>query len=78
MKKSSKILILLIFLFGLISCNENNLVKYEEEKFLFGTSVKIVIYGKNKKDLESLVKDTFNYMSEIENKYKVCWYQRQI
>lgn len=49
MKKSSKILILLIFLFGLISCNENNLVKYEEEKFLFGTSVKIVIYGKNKK-----------------------------
>ncbi|MBN1470126.1 MAG: FAD:protein FMN transferase [Fusobacteriaceae bacterium] len=69
MKKSSKILILLIFLFGLISCSKNSLVKYEEEKFLFGTSVKIVIYGKNKKDLENLVKDTFNYMSEIENKY---------
>ena len=69
MKKSSKILILLIFLFGLISCNKNSLVKYAAEKFLFGTNVKIVVYGKNKKDLESLVKETFNYMSEIENQY---------
>lgn len=69
MMKNSKILILLVFLLLLISCNKSELKKVEEEEFLFGTSIKIVIYDNDSEKAKKLIKNTFKIMSEIEAKY---------
>jgi hypothetical protein len=66
--KNSKILILLVFLF-LISCKKTELKKVEDEKFIFGTSVKIVIYDDDEAKAKKLIKETFELMTKIESKY---------
>lgn len=68
MMKNSKILILLVFLF-LISCKKTELKKVEDEKFIFGTSVKIVIYDNDEAKAKKLIKETFELMTKIESKY---------
>ena len=67
--KNSKILILLVFLFLLISCSKSELKKIEEEEFLFGTSIKIVVYSTDLEETRKLIKNTFKLMLEIESKY---------
>ena len=68
MMKNSKILILLVFLL-LISCKKTELKKVEVEKFMFGTSVKIVIYGNDEVKAKKLIEETFELMTNIESKY---------
>lgn len=66
--KNSKIFILLVFLL-LISCKKIELKKVELEKFMFGTSIKIVVYDNDEMKANKLIKETFELMTSIENKY---------
>lgn len=59
----------LIFLILLVSCNTNVSKKIEEERFLFGTNIKIVIYSENVNESKKLINETYVLMEEIEKKY---------
>ena len=62
--KNSKILILLVFLL-LISCKKTELKKVEDEKFIFGTSVKIVIYDNDEDGFVNLKLDLFQHIQKV-------------
>ena len=68
MMKNSKIFILLVFLL-LISCKKSELKKVEAEQFIFGTSIRVVIYDKDENKAKNLIDETFKIMSGIEHKY---------
>ena len=48
---------------------KTELKKVEDEKFIFGTSVKIVIYDDDEAKAKKLIKETFELMTKIESKY---------
>lgn len=63
-------LILLLALMFFISCSSKNEVKkVEEEKILFGTAIKIVVYHTDEAKAFEIIKNCFSKMEEIDKKY---------
>lgn len=66
----SKIHFLVLFLsLFLLGCNKNKIQKVEEERFLFGTSIKIVLYSENLETSKKIIDETYGLMNQIEKKY---------
>jgi thiamine biosynthesis lipoprotein len=51
------------------SCNKNKIAKYEEEKFLFGTYLKITVYEKDKNLAKIAINSAYNEIERIDKKF---------
>lgn len=58
---------MLLFLFT--SCRGKELTRYDEEKFLFGTHIKMIVFAENKKAAQDAMKSAFDEMERIDRKY---------
>ncbi|MGL4980872.1 MAG: FAD:protein FMN transferase, partial [Fusobacteriaceae bacterium] len=58
---------MLLFLFT--SCKEKELIKYDEERFIFGTYVKMIVYAEDKKAAKNAIESAFDEMERIDKKY---------
>ena len=67
-QKKNKFLLVIILLLFLIGCKKET-KKISEEKFLFGTYIKIIIYSNNEKEAKESIKLAFNKIEEIDKKY---------
>ena len=64
-----KLLIILLFSLTFIGCMEEKVQKFESEKFLFGTYIKITIYEKDEKLAKEGMKEAFDEIERIDNKF---------
>ena len=60
------ITILLFFLFG---CFSGEMKRYEDEKFLFGTYIKIIVYSTSEKEAKKNIEIGFQEIERVENKF---------
>lgn len=51
------------------SCRGKELTRYDEEKFLFGTHIKMIVFAEDKKAAQSAMNSAFNEMERIDRKY---------
>lgn len=61
----------LIFLlpFVFIGCTDKKMQKFESEKFLFGTYIKITVYDKDEKLAKKGMEEAFNEIERLDNKF---------
>lgn len=60
---------LLLFIFSLTGCGTSKFERYESEKFLFGTYIKIIIYAKDQKTADLGFEKAFNEIERIDKVY---------
>lgn len=60
-------LFLLLFIFS--ACNTKQQQRCEEERFLFGTYIKIIVYDENKEKAITGIKEAFKEIERIDKKY---------
>ena len=64
-----RLLMILLLPLIFIGCTEKKVQKFESEKFLFGTYVKITIYDKDEKLAKTGMEEAFNEIEKVlENK----------
>lgn len=61
------ITIMLLLLFT--SCSEGKAKRFEEERFLFGTHIKMIVYAKDKKAADKAMNAAFGEMERIDRKF---------
>lgn len=60
-----KVFMILLIVLMFVSCMQKE-KKYEEEKFIFGTFIKVVIYSEDKKNIESTFNKIFQEIERID------------
>ncbi|MGL4404013.1 MAG: FAD:protein FMN transferase [Fusobacteriaceae bacterium] len=60
---------LAVLLFLFTSCKGKELTRYDEEKFLFGTHIKMIVFAEDKKAAQSAMESAFNEIERIDKKY---------
>ncbi|MGL5124617.1 MAG: FAD:protein FMN transferase [Fusobacteriaceae bacterium] len=58
---------MLLFLFS--SCSKGGVKRYEEERFLFGTYIKMIVYEKTEKIAKEIMDSGFNEIERIDKKF---------
>lgn len=66
-KGLATVFFLLLFIFS--ACGAPTTKRYEKEKFLFGTYIKIIVYTDNAKVAESAFEKAFKEIERIDNRY---------
>lgn len=66
-KGAALLTLMLLLLFT--SCSEGKSKRFEEERFLFGTHIKMIVYAKDKKAAESAMNAAFSEMERIDRKF---------
>lgn len=64
-----RLLMILLLPLIFIGCTEKKVQKFESEKFLFGTYVKITIYDKDEKLAKTGMEEAFNEIERLDNKF---------
>lgn len=64
-----KLLIVFILLFSFIGCSEKKINKFESERFLFGTYIRITVYDKDEKLAKTSMEEAFKEIERIDNKF---------
>ncbi|MGL5055101.1 MAG: FAD:protein FMN transferase [Fusobacteriaceae bacterium] len=66
-KGLATVFLLLLFIFS--ACGAPTTKRYEKEKFLFGTYIKIIVYTENEKLAESAFEKAFKEIERVDNRY---------
>ena len=64
-----KLLIVLLLPIIFIRCTDKKMQKFESEKFLFGTYIKITVYDKDEKLAKTGMEEAFNEIERLDNKF---------
>ena len=64
-----KLLIVLLLPIIFIRCTDKKMQKFESEKFLFGTYIKITVYDKDEKLANTGMEEAFNEIERLDNKF---------
>ena len=64
-----KLLIVFVLLFSFIGCSEKKINKFESERFLFGTYIRITVYDKDEKLAKTSMEEAFKEIERIDNKF---------
>lgn len=68
-KKTKAALILLMLLFLFSSCSKGGAKRYEEERFLFGTYIKMIVYTDSEKEAKETMSLGFDEIERIDKKF---------
>ena len=64
-----RLLIILLLPLAFIGCTDKKMQKFESEKFLFGTYIKITVYDKDEKLAKKGMEEAFNEIERLDNKF---------